>query len=155
MSDGAVGLGSILKRIGNYGKMETFTDRLRFQKKVYLMQAFGLNLGYRFSWYIRGPYSPSLTIDGFELRSYYDGIPEGRFVGQKHEDRFQEYLQFLADKRHDEDWLEIIASIHFLRRVHPGWPKNRILEKVQKKQSYFTKEMCEGGWQYLEEWDLI
>jgi uncharacterized protein YwgA len=67
-------LGGILKRIGNYNPEmfeSSFNDRLIFQKTIYLLQAFGLYLGYYFSWYIHGPYSTTLTRDGFALIDKY------------------------------------------------------------------------------------
>ena len=38
-----------------------FDERLICQKKVYLLQSLGTNLGYTYNWYVRGPYSPALT----------------------------------------------------------------------------------------------
>ena len=40
---------------------ESFDDRLICQKKIYLLQSLGTNLGYTYNWYVRGPYSPALT----------------------------------------------------------------------------------------------
>ena len=40
---------------------ENFDDRLICQKKIYLLQSLGTDLGYTYNWYVRGPYSPSLT----------------------------------------------------------------------------------------------
>ena len=40
---------------------DSFDDRLICQKKIYLLQSLGTNLGYTYNWYVRGPYSPALT----------------------------------------------------------------------------------------------
>ena len=40
--------------------MDNFNNRLIYQKVIYLMQNFGLSLGYGYSWYVKGPYSPDL-----------------------------------------------------------------------------------------------
>src|SRR5438105_1432600 len=45
--------------------VESFDDRLILQKAVYLLQAAGVHLGYRFRWYLRGPYSPEMTAAAF------------------------------------------------------------------------------------------
>lgn len=149
-------LGGLLKRIGNYDKMSTFEGRLRLQKTVYLMeQAFNLNLGYGFSWYIRGPYSPLLAGRGFELRQAYDNLPIASFKDSAAENRFQEFLKFLGDRKDNADWLEIIASIHFLRTVHPSVSKDWILHKVKNKQHYFTLAQCSEAWDCLEKWRKI
>lgn len=135
--------------------METFSGRLKLQKTIYLMQSFGLYIGYPFSWYIRGPYSPELTRDGFELREIYDLMPEAHFADPKDEEQFNRFLAFLGEKKDDADWLEIIASIHFLKQLDRNLPKDQIIRKVMSKKSYFTKELCEKGWKYLEEWKMI
>ena len=41
--------------------LDSFDERMRLQKLVYLAQALGAFGGFTFSWYHRGPYSPSLT----------------------------------------------------------------------------------------------
>src|SRR5207253_2671703 len=55
-----------LLRYLNVFDSSSFTGRLIIQKTVYLLQVFGFALGYRFSWYIYGPYSPDLTRDVME-----------------------------------------------------------------------------------------
>lgn len=41
----------------------SFDDRKRLQKAIYLAQIAGIDLGYRYGWYIKGPYSTDLTRD--------------------------------------------------------------------------------------------
>lgn len=49
-----VDLGVLLKNTPGYDfSMASFNDRLRLQKTVYLLQAFGIYPGYDFSWYLR------------------------------------------------------------------------------------------------------
>src|SRR6266571_2039516 len=87
-------LGSLLKRVGNFN-VDTFPRRLTFQKTVYFLQVFGFYLGYRFSWYLYGPYSPALTKDGFELRGFIDKMSEAGFPETEPEQKFQEFLRFI------------------------------------------------------------
>ena len=54
--------------------LATFSKRFNLQKKIYLAQIAGVDLGYRFGWYIHGPYCKSLTEDLFTLR---DELAEG------------------------------------------------------------------------------
>ena len=51
----------------------SFNERLILQKAVYLMQMAGIHMGYRFRWYIRGPYSPEMTAGAFGI------LNEGEF----------------------------------------------------------------------------
>ena len=66
MNKGRILLKLVLDNIG-LGNLEldTFLKRLRLQKKIYLLQLTGLDSGYRYNWYLRGPYCPSLTEDAF------------------------------------------------------------------------------------------
>ena len=54
-----------LDALGVPVRLDSFADRLTVQKSVYLAQAAGVQLGYQFHWYLRGPYSPTLTRDAF------------------------------------------------------------------------------------------
>ena len=154
VGEDAVNLGMVVKNLDNFD-MSSFDGRLTLQKSVYLLQAFGVYLGYRFSWYIRGPYSTRLASAGFALQGVYEDLPTGTFHSKQIQSRFRQFLDFMGDKRHDPDRLEILASIHFLRNVHKRMTKPKILTKVENKQSYFTREDCEKGWGELEEWGLI
>lgn len=49
--------------------LTTFEDRLRLQKLGYLAQELGASGGFMFSWYHRGPYSPTLTRELFRYES--------------------------------------------------------------------------------------
>jgi uncharacterized protein YwgA len=148
-------LGSLLKRLGNYDKMETFEGRLKLQKTIYLMQTFDLYIGYNFSWYIRGPYSIQLAKDGFALRRVYDAIPSGKFTDPEAEQRFESFLQFVGESIDDPDWLETIASIHFLRKVYPNLQSSDILNIVKNKQPSVTAKQCRDCWDYLKKHKMI
>ena len=116
--------------------METFNDRLIFQKTVYLIQEFGIYLGYKnFSWYLRGPYSSELTKIGFELKDVYDELPQsGRFTDDDVEARFKEFLAKKKNPDKDED-----AITQFLIGLKPN----------------LSIENYEHAWNYLERYNLI
>jgi len=79
--------------------MSTFEGRLKLQKTVYLLQSFGVYLGYGFTWYMRGPYLTRLTKDGFALQTIYKQVPEGTFAEKNVQKRFAEFLAFMEDKK--------------------------------------------------------
>jgi len=153
-----VALGGILRRIGNFEAstfLSSFDARLIFQKTVYLMQAFGLYLGFDFSWYLRGPYSPMLAHYGYEIAKMPTEMPISRFSDPLSEKKFQEFLEFLGPERENVEWLEILASIHMQKKLHPWKSKNDILKIVVQKQPYFTIEECREAWNYLVRHGLI
>lgn len=147
-------LGTLLKRIGNFN-LGTFKGRLVLQKTIYLLQTCGLNLGYKFSWYIHGPYSPELTKDAFRLQDVYKQIPVAEFTNPKIESKFNEFVSFLGERKTDGDWLEQIACTHFLKVLNPEEDKEEIIQKVLRHEYHFTKEQCRRAWDYLEKRNLI
>ena len=104
-SRSAVKLGYILKHVpGHEFSVDEFDDRLRFQKTVYLLQAFGINRGYDFSWYLRGPYRSLAAHGGYDQRDAYDSIPAGKraFKSGTANKRFKRFCKF-AENRSTED----------------------------------------------------
>ena len=148
-------LNGLLKRIGNFNGMKKFEDRLILQKTIYLLQAFDLYIGYKFSWYIHGPYCTELTRDGYSILEIKGNKTITLFSDSGDEEKFKKFLKFLGDKKTDPSWLEIISSIHFLNKVYPNLDREEILMIVENKQPEFKKEDCINGWNYLESWDLI
>ena len=146
-------LGLVLKNLDNFD-MSTFYGRLVLQKTVYLLQSFDVYIGYDFSWYMRGPYSTYLTTVGFRLQEVYHKIPNGRFE-KGIQERFEKFLKFMENKKNNPDMLEILASIHFLKKIHPYMPKPDIVKKIKSKQKYFTKEQYKTAWIELENLGLI
>ena len=154
LDEDVVSLGMVLRNLDNFD-MSDFGGRLTLQKSVYLLQSFGVYMGYRFSWYVRGPYSTRLASNGFALRGIYEGLPAGSFGTKRVQSKFERFLGFMGDKKDDPDRLEILASIHFLKSVYKAMPKSKILTKVKNKQSYFTQRQCQEGWDELVRWNLI
>ena len=67
MEQKLIALKMFLDALGVPETIDTIDDRKRVQKAVYLGQLSGIDLGYRFGWYLKGPYSPALTRDYFGL----------------------------------------------------------------------------------------
>ena len=107
----------------------TFSDRLNVQKRIYLTQLMGHDLGYRFGWYLRGPYSRELTTDAFTLK---DELASGEADHEQYalSDEAVEKIGKAGQLwstppgstvSHDQ-WLELLASVHYLKHI-AYWPK--------------------------------
>jgi uncharacterized protein YwgA len=99
-------------------------DRKRLQKAVYLGQLSGVDLGYRFGWYIMGPYSPPLARDYYQLAE--ELVTSQADVSAKQlRPNVAALLARVAPllkppenvNLPDSDWLELLASYHYLRVV--------------------------------------
>lgn len=145
-------LSGVLKRIGNYS-MGSFKDRLIFQKTVYFLQEFGINFGYSFNWYVYGPYSPELTRSGYKMKNIAD-TPKIKFINPKFERDLNNLQKFLGNNKNNADWLELIASVHFLKNKSIALSKRQVIDTIINKQTHFTEEECEKAFEYLERWRL-
>ena len=151
----AVELGYILKHVPGYEfSMDGFNDRLRFQKTVYLLQAFGINRGYNFSWYLRGPYCSLAAHDGYDLCDVYDSIPTGSKVFKSAEAnrKFKEFCEFVTNKSTQD--LEIAATLHYCK-VSEDWDVASIKKAVKDKRDEFTVEMVDRVWDGMKKAKLV
>jgi hypothetical protein len=114
-----IGLKLALDTLGVPATTETFGDRLSLQKATYLAQEAGLPLGYRYSWYLKGPYSPELARDYFRLAED-PRIAAGYELGEDQRAALERLLG-VVDPAPGVDldrsqWLELLASLHYLMR---------------------------------------
>jgi hypothetical protein len=120
-----IGLKLTMNALGLPARLESFPDRLILQKAVYLSQAAGVLLGYHYNWYLRGPYSPSLTRDAFAVAAELaQGSDEGQGwrLDETSLQRLEDLKPLLNDQEPDQRarHLELLASVHFLLQTGQG-----------------------------------
>lgn len=123
MSPSQILLKLVLDAVDQPLDLDTFEKRLMIQKKAYLTQLAGLDLFYRFRWYLHGPYCRELTSDAFRAQ---ERIDDG-----EHDHKRETLAPFAKkltrkaktiwankpDSIDDDDWLELLASLHFLKHI--------------------------------------
>jgi len=127
-------------------KRDETQDRLKLQKTIYLLQAFGLQLGYGFSWYKYGPYSQDLVQDAYTvLRSeeykYKTDTSSWKFSKSSLE-KFEKFKEICSDILRDTDKLEMAASVDFVRKTwYPDVKETEFVKlfKDRKKQLFSGK----------------
>ena len=147
-------LGLVLKRVARFD-ISSFEGRLVLQKTVYLLQSLGFYLGYKFSWYVHGPYSPDLTKDAFRLEAVYKKIPRVKFGDREIDAKLGTFKKFIGTRKDDADWLEQLACTHFLKALSPKADKKTIVDGVLRHESHFTRTECVQAWDYLVQEGLI
>ena len=107
--------------------IETLDDRIRLQKAIYLSQEAGVPLGYRFSWYVWGPYSPGLTRDYFSLQVATENEPDAVEGKRLRSDLSDGLDRIIPITRTPSDfdlgrtrWLELVSSLHYLLKRSPS-----------------------------------
>lgn len=130
----------IFNHLGLENSISTMSDRIALQKLVCLTQEAGLQLGYSFNWYIRGPYSPGLASDYYQISSQKKATEE---EAKKYVLR-EQALAALGKVRavinvpmgvglDRVGWLELLASVVFLKnRYQMSWPA--VSAKIQSSK---------------------
>lgn len=157
----------VLKRLfeafGQPLELTKFGERLKIQKRIYLFQLCGVDLGYRFAWYIYGPYCRELTRDVFRLLECVD---DGETVDESTQlapfacsavNQAKKVWQNRPIGVIEEDWLELLASLHYLKHIAyfaNGSRRdfNTIFDAlVHTKHKYHDKRpIAEQAWNQLE-----
>jgi len=119
------------------------------------MQAFGLNLGYFYNWYIHGPYSPSLAKDAFVLAKTKKTPRLVRFVDPHMEIKFLDFQRFIERHKSDSAWLEKVASIHFLKTAYHVSDPAQVFRIVKEKVPSLTRTEFESLWANLKSKNLV
>ncbi len=155
-----IGLGDL--EIGN------FLSRKILQKKMYLLQLTGVDLGYRFNWYLYGPYCPALASDTFALRDEirYDQEFNDYELNSKTRGKL-DILKGIAEpcgevQASEPEWLELLASLHYLKHIaywpgkaHPDF--EQVFEKLGDSKLHFKdkKKLAKIAWQKLDDVGLV
>ena len=114
--------------------MEQFNDKLAVQKITYLAQEEGIDLGYEFQWYIRGPYCKQVSEDAHTAINN-NSTESSNNVDLK---QIKEFGEKFNPYLNDTDWLEIAASILYLKN------KNYADDKLDKIIDYLLEDLTYG-----------
>lgn len=170
LNSGHILLKLVLDEIGFRDlKIDTFAARKVLQKKNYLLQLIGIDLGYRYNWYLKGPYCPALAGDVFSLREEIkDGDDEFKNyeLNSETKEKFDtlkklEVLPKDAQTSEDE-WLELVASLHYLKHIAYWGGKdnpdfNEVFQKLVNSKPHFEgeKNLAKIAWSRIDEVGLI
>ncbi|MHC4111898.1 MAG: hypothetical protein ACYSUY_12555 [Planctomycetota bacterium] len=159
----------VLDRIG-LGNLQIvdFSSRKILQKKTYLLQLMGIDLGYSYNWYLYGPYCPALANDTFTLR---DEI--------RYDDEFNDYelnskTNIKCDKLYkvaslpdtpetnEAEWLELVASLHYLKHIAYWRGKDNpefeeVFQKLGESKPHLAnrRNLAEVAWKRLDDVGLV
>ena len=107
----------VLNELSFKADMSSFRERLRVQKVVYLLEHFGLQTGWGFSWYIHGPYSPSLA---HELYDYGNVDFKRQELGERERRAITRLKEKLDPSAMTAPELEAAAAVVYITRASQG-----------------------------------
>jgi len=153
---------------GNLEEISNFTKRKILQKKIYLLQLTGLDLGYRYNWYLKGPYCPALADATFTLREEikYDDEFDKYELNSKTVRKLDKLDEIIALpdalQTEESEWLELLASLHYLKHIAYWAGKNdpqfeKVFEKLSKSKPHFAEkeDLSKAAWKRLENNGLV
>jgi len=133
-----------LESIGFNFDVNRFNHRLKLQKYVYLARRYGIDFGYHYNLYIRGPYSPELASD-------YYSIKEG--VSEEHVDVPEEFFKLVKGK--SERWLELAATLVMIKERYPDISDREMIDLVMGNKPFATIEELRGILKKLKKYNAI
>jgi len=119
--------------------MSSFDERLRLQKIVYLLEELGLQTDWRFSWYLRGPYSPSLAHELYrhgKLRVRGRQLTDGDMkVLEKFRKKFDPHATPVE--------LEAAAAVLFIGESHRGRydSASKLIDQVREEKPHLSRRL--------------
>jgi len=149
-----IALKIVLDALGIPVSMSSFDERLALQKAIYLAQQMGVNLGYQFSWYLRGPYSKDLTSDAYS--SIGAETPEGWDVDAGVKAKLERFRPFIDSIRRKPDHvreLEKLASVLFVIKTGqvPQKDAAKIAARMKAAGKDFDQREVDGAVKILQE----
>lgn len=140
--------------------IEKIQDRVIAQKVVYLSNQFGVSCGdFEFSWYKKGPYSRALT------KLLYDNINQDEdqhlnnymlnYDAKKNLEPLKRLVQSRPKDLSEADWLELLASIHFLYKQYYPLLKDEVVNNLLFFKPKYTPSQAKIAIGKLEKSGII
>jgi len=133
-----------LKTLGFKPNMQDFSERKKVQKLIYIIQEVAsIPLGFDFSWYHHGPYSPGLTKALFELEE--GKVPMNATLSRAEVERLNALKVFLREDMPSADNLELLGSLHYLLQAAKrfGVEEEEAYRVLKIKKPYFSDSEIE------------
>ena len=144
-------LEQIFHDLGVEQNIDTFSERKRLQKLTYLIEVFGIDLGFKFSWYLHGPYNKNLTKVLYREQEAMDRPVQERF--EREEEKINLLREFLGREIHSGRDLELIVSLHYLLTLaRKGEEEDEsAIERLRELKPFFSREEIDYQYRRITE----
>ncbi len=123
-------------------RIDSFQDKLIIQKTVCLLQLLGVDLGYNFSLYVRGPYSPDLTRDIYKHRDRIQNLESDCSLSENEKEKLTKVFEI--SNKLDAPMLEIITTYSFLSKDLGMSNRDAIIALKRLKSFYSEAQIAVG-----------
>ncbi|HIH22734.1 TPA: hypothetical protein HA238_03335 [Candidatus Micrarchaeota archaeon] len=125
-----------LKELGFKPNIDKFQDRLVIQKTVCLLEMMGMKMNYPFSLYVRGPYSPNLTVDLYSQKAAVNKLKTDYSPNDEEKKNLQTFSEISNNL--EPAVLEIMSTYAFLIQDPENNEKQAII-KLKKLKSFYSE----------------
>lgn len=140
----SIGLAGLFSGLNKEISMDKFEDKLEVQKITYIAQEYGINLGYQFEWYLRGPYCKQVSEDAHAILDSESEKVSPSEVGLN-EEKVKELSETLKPFINNPEWLEIAGSLLYLRKEnYSGQPLDQVIGYMLEDLTYGYKNFNES-----------
>lgn len=132
--------------LGRPVDLSTYAGRMQFQKLTYLLQKWGLDYSYWFSWHYAGPFSAQLHSDYYSayMKAQPDRAPRDPGL-------LAEFKRVFAARLDDLDQLELIASVLFLDEEYAcQLDKSKLVEIMALRKPKFSSDQVGDAIRFLK-----
>ena len=134
----------------------SFAQRLLLQKRIFFTSMLGVNLGFGHSWYIRGPYSPTLTRDAYAVEK---ARTQGSIATVTLPDSLSKNLDDIRNMFgaawNDPQRMELLASMCYLARTFRTNDAEYLSDKLVSRKGHFEKDEATEAFDWLADKELI
>ncbi|MFH1447520.1 MAG: hypothetical protein ABIG39_01540 [Candidatus Micrarchaeota archaeon] len=123
-------------------KVENFEHKIVIQKTVCLLELMGAKMDYRYSLYIRGPYSPELTRELYSNKERIENLKTDYSLSRKEMKKIEKIREH--SERLNPTLLEIMATYSFLTKELRMSSKDAII-KLKKLKPFFSESRIAVG----------
>lgn len=132
---------AVMKELGEKPKVENFEDKLIIQKTVCILGMLGFDMGYRFSMYVRGPYSPDLTKHIYRNQRIVENLKTDYSLTKREKELIEKVKE--ASDNLDFVLLEIMTTYAFLRKS--GLEAREAKERLKRLKSFYSEAKIAVG----------
>jgi uncharacterized protein YwgA len=143
---------SYLNALGIDNDLSSFVGRKRIQKAIYILKQFDGTIKLPYTWYLHGPYSPTLTQMLFNPADNSRHVPKE--LGKEELQAITDMRNFLGEDFYSVESLELIASLIYLIRYgkESGLDsKEKVLRFLMEHKPQYSKEEAERAWKKISD----
>ena len=124
--------------------LDTFANRKILQKLTYLIEVSGIDLRFRFGWYIHGPYDKNLTAVLYD-NDKEESSRDVQDVYPDEDKKLTKLKKFLGRDITSSRNLELIVSLHYLNHLgkKTGLSDKEVIDNLLELKPRFTREESE------------